>query len=92
MGSRRGARQWLSFDIVVIGARTNVWQVSTFDLHLCLGEIKWFARWRGYAFFPAPETAFERGCLREIADFIEAANIEQRERRRAMRRASAKGK
>lgn len=37
-----------------------------------LGVIKWHGRWRQYAFFPQAETLYSRGCLRDIADFIES--------------------
>lgn len=34
-----------------------------------LGEIRWFAVWRRYAFYPQPCTVFEEKCLGEIAEF-----------------------
>lgn len=37
-----------------------------------IGVIKWFGRWRQYVFFPSPETIYSRGCLRDIADFMES--------------------
>jgi hypothetical protein len=37
-----------------------------------LGAVKWFGRWRQYAFFPLQRTVFERQCLRDIADFCES--------------------
>lgn len=36
-----------------------------------LGRIRWFGRWRKYAFEPAPNTIFEQDCLRDIAAFCE---------------------
>lgn len=35
-----------------------------------IGEVKWFGRWRKYAFFPI-DAIFEEVCLREIAGFIQ---------------------
>jgi hypothetical protein len=35
-----------------------------------IGEIKWFGRWRQYAFFPATACVFSEGCMTEIATFI----------------------
>ena len=37
-----------------------------------LGEIRWWGSWRQYCFFPAEETVFSRGCLKDIQDFIES--------------------
>jgi len=31
-----------------------------------LGLIRWFGRWRQYAFWPQPNTVFNPGCLAEI--------------------------
>lgn len=50
--------------------RTAMWRVLTKDDGL-LGEIRWFARWRKYSFYPADDCVFEQVCLREIAAFIE---------------------
>ena len=37
-----------------------------------LGWIKWFPRWRKYAFTSdSPDNVYEEICLREIADFCE---------------------
>ena len=47
-----------------------------------LGVIKWFGRWRCYAFFPSPGTVFERRCLRDIATFCERVTQEHRHRQR----------
>ena len=50
--------------------KTKVWQVETASGEP-LGEVKWFARWRKYSFFPLSHTVFEKDCLRDIADFCE---------------------
>jgi len=46
-----------------------------------LGTVKWFGRWRQYAFFPEPGTIWNRDCLREVADFIEAGMLSRRKER-----------
>jgi len=53
------------------GQKTERWVVETKEDEDHLGEVKWFGRWRQYAFFPAPECVFEQSCMREISDFIE---------------------
>lgn len=40
------------------------------DLAL-LGTIKWFGRWRQYAFYPEGGTIYSRGCMADIIEFIE---------------------
>jgi hypothetical protein len=63
---------WIRF--VLSGVRpdqkTERWDVEDKDGGF-LGEIKWFARWRRYGFFPQPGTVFEQICMREISDFVE---------------------
>jgi hypothetical protein len=55
--------------------KTLVWDVTAKDGGLRLGEVKWFGRWRRYAFFPS-DCVFEHQCLRELADFLEARTRE----------------
>ena len=38
---------------------------------MCLGEIRWFGRWRQYTFFPYPDSVFNNECLRDIAEFLD---------------------
>lgn len=51
--------------------KTDTWAVETRDGKIQLGSIRWFGRWRRYAFFVAPQMVFEEVCLREIAETIE---------------------
>jgi hypothetical protein len=48
--------------------KTQVWFVMA-EGGGQLGEIKWFGRWRRYAFFPLAGTVFEETCLHELAAF-----------------------
>lgn len=43
-----------------------------------LGTVKWFGRWRCYAFFPDTNTVFEKTCLRDIAQFCEERTKDRR--------------
>ena len=45
-----------------------------------LGQIKWFGRWRQYAFFPGAGTAWNPDCLRDINGRIGALMAERRTR------------
>jgi hypothetical protein len=44
--------------------------------------VRWFSRWRKYAFYPGRETVFEEDCLREIADFCETRTREYKQARK----------
>ena len=64
--------KWILFELVKEGEKTNIWQVITKQKPTeVLGIIKWFPRWRKYAFFPTQDTVYENTCLQDIADFIE---------------------
>jgi hypothetical protein len=66
-------------------AKTEVWSVRTKRDDAPLGTIEWFARWRGYAFFPGYNLVFEKNCLRDIANFLEEANKTHRQHNKAVR-------
>ena len=51
--------------------KTRIWDVVPKDEHLAIGQVRWFGRWRKYAFFPWEDTVYEQTCLRDIADFCE---------------------
>jgi hypothetical protein len=42
-----------------------------------LGEVKWYGRWRCYAYFPVNDTLYEKTCLRDIANFCEKKTRDQ---------------
>jgi hypothetical protein len=48
---------------------TNTYEVLA-EGDVKLGEIRWFARWRKYCFFPETETVYEETCLDDISDFL----------------------
>ncbi len=63
--------------------KTHEWRVQpkdNGDLAACIGVVKWYAGWRGYAFMPYGNTVFEEDCLREIADFCERQTREHKQR------------
>lgn len=35
-----------------------------------LGEVKWYAPWRRYCFYPVAVSIFDFSCLKEIMEFI----------------------
>jgi len=70
----------------VPGRKTPVFEVQPVTDSARLGAVKWYAPWRRYCFYPAPDTIFDAGCLDELAAFIA-----ERMRERKMARAGGKG-
>ena len=62
--------EYLAFDLVGRSAsgKTEIWTVGSVRQGAELGQVRWFGRWRQYAFFPGPETAFNAKCLRDVAE------------------------
>ena len=51
--------------------KTNIWRVHSKHDGSFLGEVRWFARWCKYSFFPWNGCIFEQECLRYLAEFLE---------------------
>lgn len=58
--------------------KTTAWEVCNKGESSTLGFVKWFPRWRKYAFLPVPNCIFEELCMREISLFIEERTKEHR--------------
>jgi hypothetical protein len=74
-----------------VDRRTDTWLVKTKQpegggagVVKTLGSIQFYPRWRAYAFYPLPQTLFEKDCLRDIADFCERATIAWRVTKRPL--------
>lgn len=52
-----------------------------------LGEVKWWAHWRRYCFFPARSMVFDADCMWDIADFCSRMTKEQKEDQKKRRAA-----
>ena len=64
--------KWINFSLYENTGKTGKYHVLTKDYHpIKLGEVKWFSRWRQYAFFPEPETVYEKQCMGDIVNFME---------------------
>jgi hypothetical protein len=75
--------KWVQFVLVPCHSlKTNLWRVFTIRSDDPLGEVRWYAPWRKYAFFPLSDTLYEPTCLRDIAQFIE----DEMKKRKAARR------
>jgi hypothetical protein len=77
--------KWIEFyEVPGNGRKTRTWDVRpTADPNTLLGQVKWFGRWRAYAFFPCADTVYERTCLRDLAQFCERQTYEHRSRKEA---------
>lgn len=60
------------------GRVTDVWRVRAIHGGQLLGTIKWFGRWRQYAFFPEPDKVFNPDCLDTVTAFIRKLMDERR--------------
>ena len=43
-----------------------------------LGQIRWWATWRQYCFFPNKNRVFSQGCLNDICSFLDELKEERR--------------
>lgn len=79
--------KWIGVSYVGASAsgKTLIWSVYSMSDGREIGQVRWFGRWRKYAFFPGDATVFEEDCLRDIAQFIEEATTTQRESAKAKR-------
>lgn len=60
---------------------TREWLIQRKDDHMVLGEVRWYAPWRRFAFFPWPGTIWEQDCLRVVGRFIERATLMRKQER-----------
>ena len=49
--------------------KTDIVQILNSNDEL-LGEIKWYANWRKYCFFPSSDVLFDAICLENILDVV----------------------
>ena len=73
--------KWLLFGLLDLADRkTQLWKILSIRGE-SLGFIKWFSRWRCYAFHPKPTTVFNSECLKDIKEFIDNLMTERKTRR-----------
>ncbi len=80
--------KWIDFNLIVgpPERKTAIYDVIAKDGGHLLGQVRWFGRWRCYAFYPSPDCVFERTCLQDIIAFI----IELMTKRKATARGKRK--
>ena len=52
---------------MVTGRKTRDYHIVSRDRSR-LGTIKWYGPWRQFCFFPASDTVWSDGCLRDVQD------------------------
>ncbi|MBA4183035.1 MAG: hypothetical protein H0X49_03380 [Acidobacteria bacterium] len=65
--------KYLDFQDVEVNRKTKLWYIKTKN-NSYLGQIKWYAPWRKYCFFPADATIWDQNCLQDINDFLNGQN------------------
>jgi hypothetical protein len=51
--------------------KTGIYECVADRNNARLGEVKWYAPWRQYCFFPNDFTVFSKGCMEDINNFID---------------------
>jgi len=51
--------------------KTKILEVVSIRGVVVLGQIRWFGRWRQYAFFPSNDTVYSHDCLNVISSRIQ---------------------
>jgi hypothetical protein len=72
--------KWIHFPKVRDIGKTSVFNVVNKETDFVLGEIKWYASFRKYSFFPSQNCVFETQCLRDIVAFIDALEQDRKSR------------
>ena len=47
----------------------------------CIGEIKWYAPWRKFCFYPDKDTVWDSKCLTDLLEQLDKINLEYKEKR-----------
>ncbi len=72
MDERAQLGRWMVVEVLANNRRTYRWLVWSQQSGRLLGEIAWYGRWGQYVFKPDPNSAFNRECLNDLIEFLEA--------------------
>lgn len=70
--------EYINFRILSEGKKTNVYTCYNNRSVAALGTVKWYGPWRQYCFYPDAEMVFNKGCLNDISNFMEALMLERK--------------
>lgn len=76
--------KYIQFDCESTTGKTDIWSISN-NKNEYLGEVKWYAPWRQYCYYPEYDysvecTVLAGNCLIDIADFIKQLMDERRKK------------
>jgi len=74
-----------------VGFTGKTYIISVINIHdgVCVGQIKWFGRWRKYCFFPNKDTVFDSKCLSDISGFMDRLMQDHKEQTKKRATANA---
>lgn len=59
-------------------AATRIYYVSTRHRGENAGEVRWYAQWRQYTFWPSGNMIFDGKCLTELAEYCKLKTAEHK--------------
>ena len=62
--------QYINFSEIQKKTKTSVYECRNNKSGDVLGIIKWYPAWRQYCYFPSCPAVYSKGCLDDIAHFI----------------------
>ena len=71
-------KKYLVFDLVEHKPKTNVYWISLEENCDCIGKIEWNPAWRQYWAFIDSDVGMTYECLKQLTDFVEELNQEQK--------------
>lgn len=67
--------KYMTFRLATLkSGQKQTWDVLNKAGNYLLGELLWYAAWRQYVFRPCLNTEFNKSCLDDIAEVLEALN------------------
>lgn len=70
--------KWIHFTFQHDTGKTKVYNCYNTEYNSLLGQVKWYAGFRKYSFFAAPNIVFETQCLKDIASFLDKLMLERK--------------
>jgi hypothetical protein len=70
--------KWIEFTLQHDTGKTKVYNCYNKEYGSLLGQVKWYAAFRKYSFFPENNIVFETQCLKDIASFLDKLTLERK--------------
>ncbi len=74
-------KSFIYFEIEELDEERTTWAVRARRDKSLLGQLAYYARWRGWVFRPAYRTEWSAGCLDEVRTKVVALNEEEKRNR-----------